>query len=621
MAATSIPGQISLVIAVTGHRDLAPDPVHLESIRKRLAAFLRKQAELYPNTPILVIAGMAEGADQLAVDVVRKLGHPRITYRPILPMPEEVFLLDFTCDETRTLFQEQIAGQSIVELPIHPGYTLDDLLQKTKDARAQQFRSLADFLIDSSQILVAIWDDDSPAKAGGTTEVVQRKLSTERPSSSDLPPNETLGDPSFSLGITPFGTGCVFHISAHRAGTKHHTPALEDELLLPRGTSHSDFHKIYLLLDEYNFDVSTHPELSGAADRKARSLTSGGRGQDLTPAMLWCCKIRGWSAALAEQIIFALIFLLGLAIHLIDPFSKDHGRPFHVDLVVFLSTAVGILILFGIDNGYGTWLWRLLTRRLRNNHPPRMPAGGLKIRRKHEDYRALAEALRVQFYWFAAGMSDFAGNSYLDKHAGDLIWVRDATSEALLALHEKASSAIDGNAFSHSFSRSWLQMQINYFRKKSVKAEHARRRLNRFAWGLAVPTFLCPIVLFALFHFAPERVPLEELTEGLTLFPALLLLVSVCLWNFAEINGYEQESQQARQMERLFEAALLQFDALLAEWNELPIDAPLREKQAASLTKRIRLLLERIGKDALIENGDWLALHRGRDFKLTRTAG
>lgn len=627
MAATFIPGQISLVIAITGHRDLAPEREHLDSIRERLASFLRKQAELYPNTPILVITGMAEGADQLAIEVVRNLKHPRITYRPVLPMPEEVFVMDFTCDEARTIFREQMAGQTIVELPIHPGFNLNDLREGRKDARAQQFRNLADFLIESSQILIAIWDDESPSKAGGTTEVVQRKLSTERTSSF----NRGFEGQHSSLGLIPFGTGSVFHISAHRAGAKFHAPALEDELLLPPGTNRNDFYKIYLLFDEYNFDVATHPMLGKIADSKARSLTSGKQGQDLTPAMLWCRTVRGWSAALAEhyqtqnrrllKTIFALIFLLGLAIHFIEPFSKGHGRPFEADLVFFVCTAIGILILFAIDKGYGTWLLRSLTRRFLKAQPPRMPIGGLQRRRKHEDYRALAEALRVQFYWFAAGVPNFAGNSYLDKHAGDMIWVRDATSEALLAFSERAVSADDGYSFSHSLARSWLQGQINYFKKKGVMAEHAHRLLNRFAWSLAVPTFLCPIVLFVFCQFAPGGVLMENLTIALTFIPALLLLISVILWNFGEITGYEQEGQQARQMHRLFTAAVRQFDALLCESNRLSADDPDHQEQEASVTRRIRILLERIGKDALIENGDWLALHRGRDFKLNRTAG
>ncbi len=631
VAPTSILGKISLVIAVTGHRDLAADPVHLSSIRERLAAFLKKQADLYPNTPILVIAGMAEGADQLAIEVVRKLEHPRITYRPILPMPQEIFLLDFTSDESRALFQEQIAGQSIVELPIDPNHTLDDLLQKNKDARAQQFRRLSNFLIESSQILVAIWDDDSPARAGGTTEIVQQKLGTEPLSSFYLSHSELTNEQCSRLSINSFGTGSVFHIFARRTGARLYVRALENELLLPRGTTQSDFQKIYLLMDEYNFDVATHPGLAEVSDTKARALNSGGWGQDLSPAMLWCQTVRGWSAALAEhyqvlnrrllKTIFLLILLLGLAIHLVEPFSKNHARPFEADLVVFLLSAGGILILFALDNGYLSLYWRLLTGHLRGPRPPDMPAGGLKIRRKHEDYRALAEALRVQFYWFAAGMSDLAANSYLDKHAGDMIWVRDATSEALLALYEKDSLAIDGNTFSHSLARSWLEGQVNYFREKGVAAERAYGRLNLFAWVTAVPTFLCPVVLFAFFHSAAARSTLDELTTGLSLIAGLLLLVSVILWNFAEISGYEQESQQARQMHRLFGAALQQLDALIFELNSVPPDAPEREKMTSSITKQVRNLLQQIGKDALIENGDWLALHRGRDFKLNRTTG
>ena len=36
-----------------------------------------------------------------------------------------------------------------------------------------------------------------------------------------------------------------------------------------------------------------------------------------------------------------------------------------------------------------------------------------RLRRRHEDYRGLAEALRVQFFWIAAGLRDVAAEQYL----------------------------------------------------------------------------------------------------------------------------------------------------------------------------------------------------------------
>ena len=45
---------------------------------------------------------------------------------------------------------------------------------------------------------------------------------------------------------------------------------------------------------------------------------------------------------------------------------------------------------------------------------------------RYLDYRALAEALRVQFYWRLAGLNDSAAASYLRKQLDELRWIRDA---------------------------------------------------------------------------------------------------------------------------------------------------------------------------------------------------
>ena len=45
---------------------------------------------------------------------------------------------------------------------------------------------------------------------------------------------------------------------------------------------------------------------------------------------------------------------------------------------------------------------------------------------RYLDYRALAEALRVQFYWRLGGLGDSAAASYLRKQLDELRWIRDA---------------------------------------------------------------------------------------------------------------------------------------------------------------------------------------------------
>jgi hypothetical protein len=49
---------------------------------------------------------------------------------------------------------------------------------------------------------------------------------------------------------------------------------------------------------------------------------------------------------------------------------------------------------------------------------------------KHQDYRVLAEGLRVQHFWVAAGLNYCASDFYLRRHRDDLDWIRQAIRAA-----------------------------------------------------------------------------------------------------------------------------------------------------------------------------------------------
>src|SRR6516225_11001210 len=89
-----LPDRLPLVIGVTGHRDLREaDVPRLETEVARVIAALR--ADYLQNdaeTPIIVLAALAEGADRLVARVALALGARLIAP---LPMPPEEYRRDF----------------------------------------------------------------------------------------------------------------------------------------------------------------------------------------------------------------------------------------------------------------------------------------------------------------------------------------------------------------------------------------------------------------------------------------------------------------------------------------------------------------------------------------------
>ena len=74
------------LIGVTGHRDLRPqDIAALEAAVHAVIEGFRKRL---PSTPIILISGLAAGADQLVARVALRCG---ADLAAMLPMPDEVY--------------------------------------------------------------------------------------------------------------------------------------------------------------------------------------------------------------------------------------------------------------------------------------------------------------------------------------------------------------------------------------------------------------------------------------------------------------------------------------------------------------------------------------------------
>lgn len=65
------PGAVPLVVAVAGHRD--PRPQDIQILRERFCSLIKELLETLPNTPLLMLNGLAEGMDTEAAELFLKL--------------------------------------------------------------------------------------------------------------------------------------------------------------------------------------------------------------------------------------------------------------------------------------------------------------------------------------------------------------------------------------------------------------------------------------------------------------------------------------------------------------------------------------------------------------------
>jgi hypothetical protein len=176
-AENPIPGAVSLVIAITGHRDLHPDDI--PALQAKIQEILENLKQKHTPTPLLLCSGLAEGADRVAARAAQAASVP---YVAVIPMPEHLYRGEFTGEaslvEFETLFKD--AARRLV-LPLAAGATLEQVADPGP-ARGLQHDRLGQFLVNNSQILIAVWDKRRNQKPGGASAVVAMKLGESRQS-------------------------------------------------------------------------------------------------------------------------------------------------------------------------------------------------------------------------------------------------------------------------------------------------------------------------------------------------------------------------------------------------------------------------------------------------------
>lgn len=179
-----------LIISVTGHRDIWPDAeiLLMDSLSDFLTDFFKKESKKRPQRPIVFLNGMATGADQLVATVVNELREEYeqefITLIAVFPMPEEDYVQDFSLPETQREFEDALdCVDAKIALPLtKSNQKLRNRGEKIH--RTEQYVLLAEFLANSCNNLIALWDSqnfDNP-KPGSTADVIARYLKPDEES-------------------------------------------------------------------------------------------------------------------------------------------------------------------------------------------------------------------------------------------------------------------------------------------------------------------------------------------------------------------------------------------------------------------------------------------------------
>jgi hypothetical protein len=572
-----------LVIGVTGHRDLRADDV--PRLEKLVHEIIQEFRDDSPHTPLTLLSALAEGADRLVARAALELGARLVVP---LPMRREIYETDFSAPDSNAEFAELLGrAEPWFELPLLDGATEAEIKEHGA-ARDRQYEQAGAYIVRQSHLLIALWDGKYRNLVGGTSRVVKFQL-------------EGVPEP-YAPRSSPIDTpesGPVYHIVTSRAGN----PETADEpfavhKLFPKGyVGEADrFNRICGRIDTFNQDVIAQAAL---LRRKAKNsedyLFPEPETRRLPPPLQSLHKRFAVADTLAiyfqrlTQRTLSQLFILVLLVAISFELYAHLFPARHWILVIYL------VLLGGAD----LWINRRAKRQDYQN--------------KYQDYRALAEGARVQFFWRLAGLKLSAADHYLRKQRGELDWICSAIRVWNIPSEIESPPSVNRVETEHVrclelVLRHWVADQSRFFVKAAKRDHDKLERYEPYVKALLrIGIVVTVVVTLALLIPHPWRHEANELIEGHHGLHGLLLsLISLPAIGAALLHGYIEKRALSEHAKRYSRMSMI-FSNAQERLSQL-----IKEGQYAQAQD----LIEELGKEALEENGDWVLLHRERPLEV-----
>ena len=151
-----------ITVGITGHRDI----VQTEALQEEIRAFFSDLLERYQE--VVLLSPLASGADQWTADLFLSYAKEGKILRLVVPLPLglETYEREFDAEGLHRFRQLLDVADEVFELDV----SADD-----------PYRVLGEYVVDHSDIVLALWDGTYNHMAGGTGDVVSYAKTEKRP--------------------------------------------------------------------------------------------------------------------------------------------------------------------------------------------------------------------------------------------------------------------------------------------------------------------------------------------------------------------------------------------------------------------------------------------------------
>ncbi|WP_445144553.1 hypothetical protein [Dyella sp. Tek66A03] len=546
---------------MTSHRNISASEIL--PIQQLVRDFLSKLQHDYPELPLVVLSALAEGGDQLVAHEALACGARLIAP---LPLPRELYVQDFVDPAVHISFDALCDQAEVVQLPLRKGETRKAIESRGVE-RDRQYAKAGVYIASHCHILLAIWDGKDSGRLGGTAQIVKYHLTGTMPGLIDRhrDARHILGrgderliyhivcsrddiDGEVAEGLLPLQT---LWRSAESTSTDADMPA--------------EFGLMFTRMSEFNVDCETYAEeiaetATGVPSANSFPVASI---DELFRASDWLALHFQKRVMLAMRATYTIAASMGIAFTFYAHLSEQNNLIY---LFVLLFATGGVVAFLAHHHGW---------------------------HRKYLDDRALAEGLRIQWYWRRAGVTtsidhEFAHGNFLQRQNIELGWIRNVMRAASLRPPPRPTLEDLTVVIDEWVGNSGKSGQLDYFERKIIE----RTSLNRVTetigaislWsGIMISVFLA---LFALKLSESTKTPL-------VMTMAVLSIVAAVREAYAYRKADRELIRQYRFMQHIFAGARAELDR-----THDPVEQ--------------RDILISLGDAALSEHAEWALMHRER---------
>lgn len=544
-----ISDRIPITIGVVGHLDVITTHEH----KLQIETLFRDLAKKFPNSPIYLFSSIAEGADRYVANIFLDLKKSNNDFNErfalIVPMPFEV-------DEYKNDFND-LSDEEFDELLAQAKRSFFVGYDSDETDRPQQYLKTGKLVADSSLILIALWDGEA-GKKGGTADIVKHKITGD---------DDTVAESTFEYD------GTVFILPSQRARSHYKvTGGINKEAISLNNILRDTALKEALeKIEEINSD-STYIKQNDFESSQSYLFNKPEKLEIPQKSILnWYSIMDLLSLKFRKRdtIITVCLFFLGLFLILsLESYAN----------IIFerwiISVSLGLIAVATLVYFYS------------------------RSTQSHQKYlynRTLAEALRIQFYWNIAGINKNVSDFILRIHRKEFTWVKHILSAVYGISYN--NKKIDTQII-NDLIENWIKNQASFFRSAIIKMTRRIRfyhRISNIAFVMAFGTLIS--ILFAGKYYEKH-----DLLDLLLVIIGTLLGLFALIKGYIQLKGYEPLVNQYELMHVIYQRA----EARIIEVNGNDSGIPDKNEY-------LKELFFVIGKEALIENGNWYLIFKEKE--------